>query len=248
MEQPEDQSTVALVEILWSDRVERRRGPRPRLSRDDVVAAAIALADGEGFDAVTMQRVADAVGAAKMGLYRYVPGKAELAALMVDHALGAPPAVPDGRWRDGLRTWATAMRERMAAHPWTLELTLGPRVPGPNELAWFEAGLAALRSTPLDGAQRLDVLALLTEHVRGSVQQAARTDRPESALADALGPVLARHGEHFPATVRAFADAAATGGRDDAFRFGLDLVVRGVEALVRDADVGVAPAPTPPAR
>src|SRR3984957_4776793 len=82
------------LDLLWGTRDRPRRGPRPSLSLDRIVAAAISLADEEGLANLSMQRLAERLGCAKMALYRYVPGKSELVALMVDAALGDPPEPP----------------------------------------------------------------------------------------------------------------------------------------------------------
>lgn len=221
--------------VLWPEDGPRKRGPRPRFTLDEVVGAAITVADAEGLDAVTMQRVADELGAAKMALYRYVPGKGELTALMLDQALGAPVEQrgPSG-WRPRLRRWGLTLHERMAARPWTLELTVGRRTPGPRELDWFEQGVAALRGTPLHGSEALDVLALISNHVRGSVEQGAAIDDPEAALADQLGPILAAHADRYPHTLAAFTAAGEAGQRDGALRFGLERILDGVAALITE--------------
>ncbi|MEE2057414.1 TetR/AcrR family transcriptional regulator [Rhodococcus artemisiae] len=231
---PEPGSAPSLTEALWPDPPRTKRGPKPRLTRDEIVSAAAATADTDGIDAVTMQRVADVLGVAKMSLYRYVPGKTELVALALDHALGNPPALRSGPWRDRLRGWAIELHRRMSAHPWSLDITVGTRIPGPHELAWFEEGLLALRETPLDGSQRLDVLAMLTFHVRGSAQQKSGSDRPEAELAELLGPILATHSDRFPETAAAFADRVDGARRDDAFSFGLDRILDGVATLTAE--------------
>ena len=228
-----------VASVLWPQDGPRKRGPRPKFTLDEVVGAAIAVADAEGLDAVTMQRVADELGAAKMALYRYVPGKSELTALMLDQALGAPPASRGpAAWRPRLLRWGLAMHERMSARPWTLDLTLGRRTPGPYELDWFERGVGALQATPLHGSEALDVLALISNHVRGSVQQAAAGEDPEAALADQLGPILAAHADRYPQTAAAFATAGESGQRDDALRFGLERILDGVAALIAERSCG----------
>ena len=88
--------------LLWGRQEAGRRGPKQRLSTDEVVKAAIALADAEGLAALSMRRVAEAVGVSPMSLYTYVPSKAELVDLMFDRAL-ATAADPDDAvvgWRD----------------------------------------------------------------------------------------------------------------------------------------------------
>src|ERR1700761_2345616 len=81
-------------ELLWGEPPRPRRGPKPSLSLERIVAEAIALADADGLANLSMQHLAERLGCAKMALYRYVPGKAELVALMLDPGLGAPPPAP----------------------------------------------------------------------------------------------------------------------------------------------------------
>src|SRR6266496_4469960 len=99
---------VSSAELLWGQRERPSRGPKPGLSLDGIVRAAIKIADAEGLDAVSMQRVAAEFGFATMSLYRYVPGKSELIDLMIDTAIGPPPdlSVIPGGWRPKLTVWA----------------------------------------------------------------------------------------------------------------------------------------------
>ncbi|NYI07720.1 TetR/AcrR family transcriptional regulator [Allostreptomyces psammosilenae] len=77
--------------LLWGPRVRPARGPKPTLDLDRIARAGIEIADAEGLAELSMQRVAAQLGVTKMALYRYVPGKAELIALMVDAAIGPYP-------------------------------------------------------------------------------------------------------------------------------------------------------------
>ena len=81
-------------DLLWGTRQRPRRGPKPSLSLERIVTEAIALADAEGLANLSMQHLAERLGCAKMALYRYVPGKAEMVALMLDAGLGDPPSAP----------------------------------------------------------------------------------------------------------------------------------------------------------
>jgi AcrR family transcriptional regulator len=76
-----------------------------------------------------MQRVADALAVTKMALYRYVPGKVELVALMIDIGIGEAPRLGriTGGWRPKLDQWARQMFSRFSQHPWALEATVGAR-------------------------------------------------------------------------------------------------------------------------
>jgi AcrR family transcriptional regulator len=220
--------------LLWPDDLPPRRGPKPRMTLEKVVEAAIAVADSEGLPAVSMQRVADQLGATKMSLYRYVPSKAELTSLMLDSALGFPPAAVRraSGWRDGLTLWTTAMHTCFTTHPWALELSVGARVLGPNELAWLEAALGCLTNAPLSAVERLDVLALLAGHARGVVQQQASGPAPERAVGELMSRVLATHAADYPHTAAAFVESADAAGRDEALAFGLDRILDGIAALV----------------
>ncbi|MGW5365845.1 TetR/AcrR family transcriptional regulator [Actinopolymorpha pittospori] len=229
--------------VLWGRTSTPRRGPKPTLSVETIAQAGIRVADADGLVAVTMQRVAQELGVTKMALYRYVPGKVEMVALMTDVAIGAPPATattpdraghqPGGpAWRPRLETWATRMYERFSAHPWALEATVGARPIGPNEVAWLEEVAAALADTPLGGAETLDVAAALSGQVRMVAQQAAAygADSPEQSLLATLGALLAEDEDRFPAVTAALADTA--GATDQALDFGIQRLLDGVELLI----------------
>jgi len=217
--------------VLWTPPPAPRRGPKPKFTLDGVTDAAIAIADAEGLDAVTMQRVAERLGTTKMALYRYVSGRADLDAVMLDRALGEPPTLAADDWRAGLRAWAATIFTRMTARPWTVELAQRPHVPGPLELRWYERGLAAMSQLPLTGGERLDVLALITGHIMAVVRLEAGAASPEADLTSGLGPILGERAEEYPLTAAAFAEAATLGERDQALGFGLERVLDGIASL-----------------
>jgi AcrR family transcriptional regulator len=219
--------------VLWGTTTPGgKRGPKPKFSVEQIADAGIAIADRDGLDAVTMQFVADRLGAAKMALYRYVPGRTELEAVMLDRAFGGPSTSQDEQWPEALLRWATQLHERASARPWAVELVQRPHLPGPNELAWFEAGLFAMRELPLTGGEKFDTLAMLVGHVMSIVRQQAAGPAPEDELAAALAPVLANRAGHFPLTTAAFArqDRAE---RNAALRFGLTRMIAGIEVLAQ---------------
>lgn len=220
--------------VLWAQPAQRTRGPRPRHSLDDIAAAAITLADDEGLDALTMQRVAERLGVAKMALYRYVSSRAELDAVILDRVLGEPEEIDGTGWRALLTGWATAIYTRVLPHPWGVELAQRPHTPGPNELTWFEAGLGAMSDLPLRGSEKLDLLALLVGHVMSLVRQGAGTTAPEETLAAGLAPILVTHADDYPHTAAAFAEAGQNSARDNALSFGVDRVLDGIAALVTE--------------
>ena len=215
------------VEFLWHERSRPSRGPKPALTLDQLTDTAIAIADAEGLAAVSMQRVAAVLGYTKMSLYRYLPGKAELTAAMLERAVGAPPELPAG-WRAALTEWAERLLARYARHAWAIEATAGDRPIGPNEVGWLERGLAALPAG-LTGAERMDAVATVAGHVRMIAGQAGTG---EAGLTAAIGLVLREHADRFPAVAAAVAEVAEHGGGDQALRFGLERILDGLAALI----------------
>jgi AcrR family transcriptional regulator len=218
------------VELLWGTQQRGRRGPKPALSLERIVAEAIALADAEGLANLSMQRLAERLGFTKMSLYRYVPGRAELTALMLDTALGTPPAGSANDWRTGLRLWSETIFERYSAHPWAIELTTGQRPIGPNELGWIEAALTSLTGTGLTGSERLDTIVLVNGHVRSLAQQLVTTESAAVYTAQ-LAETLSAAGDDYPATQTAFAEERQSGS-DNALQFGIDRILDGLAVLI----------------
>jgi AcrR family transcriptional regulator len=235
-------ATPSALDLLWGTPQRPRRGPKPSLSRDRIVAEAIALADAEGLASLSMQNLAERLGCAKMALYRYVPGKAELVALMIDEAIGDPPPAPDqpagtdeAGWRGVLREWARTIYRRYRAHPWSIEATTGARPNGPHEMAWLESALTALAGTGLTGAERLDAVVLLNGHVRSLVQVAPPGQEDlEGEMARQALVALSAHADRYPQVMAAFAEGPGPGGRDNALDFGIDRILDGLGALIAE--------------
>jgi len=237
-------SAPTSLDLLWGTAQRPRRGPKPSLTLERIVAEAIEHADAEGLASLSMQRLAERLGCAKMALYRYVPGKAELTALMLDAALGPAPApasapAPDQPgdaepWRAQLRAWAMTMFERMLAHPWAHELAQGVRPLGPNEVGWMESALTTLAGSGLTGPEALDTIALLAGHVRSLALQAAAAggDSLEAGLGRQVAQALVGQAGRYPRTVAAFAESGPPGARDNALDFGIDRILDGLGVLI----------------
>ena len=166
----------------------RRRGPRPRHTHVQVVEAAVAIADGQGLDAVTIRSVAARLGAGAMSLYSYVPDKQALIYDMVEQVsaeLELPPEAT-GDWRADLRLVAGRQRALLHRHPWLISAMSHRQPLGPATLAYLEFTLAALEPTGLDAATRLETAALLTGFVTNLAQaELADRDAPASPAAAA---------------------------------------------------------------
>ncbi|WP_040782486.1 TetR/AcrR family transcriptional regulator [Nocardia pneumoniae] len=232
--------TPTALELLWGTQQRPKRGPKPALSLERIVAEAIALADAEGLANLSMQRLAERLGFTKMSLYRYVPGKAELVALMLDAALGAPPemtaaeSAAEDPWRGRLCLWCETLYQRFRDHPWSLEVSVGVRPIGPNEVAWMESALGALAGTGLTNAERLDTIVLLTGHARSLVQQTRVMDAQtfEKQLAEQFAEMVAAAADRYPESAAAFADEGAAAGGEGALKFGIGRILDGLAVLI----------------
>src|SRR5258706_5114502 len=134
-----------------------------------------------------MQGLAAALGFTKRSLYRYVTGKAELVALMVERGIGEPPDIDINDWRVALKEWSHHLLAAYLRHSWSLEATLGPRPIGPNELGWMECAVSIVPTTGLTGSERLDAIAVLAGHVRAIALQAMVSRHPEGDITVMIG-------------------------------------------------------------
>lgn len=158
------------------------------LSRARIVAAAIAVADDEGLGALTMRRVASALGVATMSTYRHVAHKGELVLLMADAAFGEvrPPAGAPG-WRDQLEASARAQWNAYRRHPWLAQVVSVTRPQAmPHGVAHTEAMLAAFEGIGLDAADILHATVTLVAYVRGVALnlEAQARDEQDSGVSD----------------------------------------------------------------
>ena len=219
-------------ELLWGRRRRGSRGPAPGLSVERIADAAIALADAEGLGALSMRRLARDLGVATMGLYRYLPGKVELLDVMVDSVIGEEAVAEEGRWRERLAASARASRALHERHPWLAPATLARPPLGPNAVAAYERLLAAAASSGLRAAETVAAVGLIAGYGRaaaGRAEAAARTERfwaERSAFwEEHYDP------ERFPA-LTALYEAGAFDDPPDAFEFGLQRILDGIEALL----------------
>lgn len=231
--------------LLWRPAPVGRRGPRPGLTLAGIAEAAIALADAEGLSAVSMARVARRLGVTTMALYRYVPAKDALLALMLDSVLAevvASTSAPDpspgerGRpvWRVWLERWCHSQLRLARVHPWAVDPAVVTGMPGPAQVALIDQGLRALEGTPLTWSERAAVVGRVSLHVLAEGQIVAAEVAAERAAAAAAtagtgadaDPVEAAHPAlmDFGTLLRAVADpeqhpvlteAVAAGAFDD---------------------------------
>jgi AcrR family transcriptional regulator len=225
--------------------------PRRGLSVEKVVTAAVELADAEGLDAVSMARVAKALGFTTMSLYRHVRSKEELLVLMMDRVMQMPPAQPYAGWREGLAGWAWDLLRMVRSHPWVLYVRISPPPATPSSVELMERGLVPLADTPLSEEQRASLILMVNGYVfwqarletelapgERSGDEASGRGSGDPATDPLVAYVTVMHtlvDERWPAVRRlveagVFDDEEDT--RDADFEFGLERILDGVEALV----------------
>jgi len=228
-----DQPLPRTLEILWGDAATPRRSSG--LSRERIVAAAVELADAEGLAALSMARLAERLGCGTMSIYRHVANKDELVTFMLSTAPGPPPGpTEDTDWSDALTGWAIGLWDVYHRHPWVLQAAAaGPPV-DPGQLAWLNAGLAALAGTGLTERDKLAAVMAVLHYVRGAAAlaiEAGQVDGPDYAGLLRRVP----DAERFPALAAAV-DAGAFDDEDGdhraEFRSGLGQLLDGIAAKI----------------
>jgi AcrR family transcriptional regulator len=221
-------------ELLWGLRAAATRGPKATLSVDKIAAAALAIADAEGIEAVSMQRVAETLDFTKMSLYRHVSAKSDLIAVMIELAVGEPPDLRRvrGGWRPRLERWARLLSATWEAHPWLPGVTAGERVMGPREMGWVEVAVAALDVTPLTADERMDVVTVISGHLRNTHGLDVAGTQPWHDLT--YRELLRVHHDRFPA-LHALATRHIRKPRQTR-EFGLRCVLDGVAAAIDAAN------------
>lgn len=165
------------VATIWTRPFpEGRRG----LRREEIVRAAVAVADEGGRHALTMQAVAARLGpVTPMALYRHVGSKDGLTDLMLDAAVAEVdvPAAPGADWRADLAGLAARTWQMIVRHPWWAELVHTRPPAGPHLMRRTEFMLAVLTGQGLPVGSAMTYAALLDRHLVGAGLQAAEEHR-----------------------------------------------------------------------
>jgi AcrR family transcriptional regulator len=244
---PDQPALPPVIDLLWGRRERGKRGPRPGLSADAIVEAAVRVADAEGLEAISMARVAAELGFTTMSLYRYVTSKDELLQLMFNaSALGAESLVIEGDdWRTRLRNWSVIQRDMLDLHPWITQMPMpGPPL-APNSLHFVERALAALGGTGLADSDKLRIIGLLSSYTLSEARfanDAMRAAKAAGAAGAAPAPPLTYEAllralvdePTFPNLYRiAWSPAPADPWTErQEFLAGIDLILDGVQALI----------------
>jgi AcrR family transcriptional regulator len=164
-------------------------GRPARFTREQLAQVAFQIADQEGFDAVSMRRVAQELGAGTMTLYNYVRTKDELVALMDDQLMGellVGEEVLARPWRDAFTAILRRTYRLRVQHPWSLTALQNAGM-GRNGLRHAEQTLAALEGSPFSDEQKLTVMAVADSFVDGHALHRAEVtagQAPDAAVGD----------------------------------------------------------------
>jgi AcrR family transcriptional regulator len=222
---------------------------RPAWSREQIVATALRIADAEGWEAVSMRRIAAELGAGTMSLYHYVRTKDELVAFVSDAIMGEllipDEELPDG-WRDGLAEIARRTRAVFARHPWILRhFGEGEDTPGPNGMRHFEQSMKVAARTGVGLEQQFEFTMLVDEYAFGHAVHSAEEnpfgpdggERERTMLAYVEEQLKTGEFPHIEALaaddmVGTFRRIQAAAADENRFERGLQVVLDGIEQAI----------------
>lgn len=215
--------------------------PKGGLSLGTIVLAAIRLADDNGIEAVSMRKVAAAMGSGTMSLYNYVAGKDELVELMIDQVHSEMPA-PDSEldWREQVRILVRGEWELLHRHPWILQTNLTRLALGPNLMDHTERMYTALESVGLKGVYLARSADLIWSFLLGAARSSTVEAQTVASTGESVEDYYSARMEfweryfdpqRFPAHTRIWTD----GGFDDELDeldFGIERLLDAIELLV----------------
>ncbi len=221
--------------LTWTKERGKRRGPAPDLTQ--IVCAAVALADTEGMEAVSMRRVAAALRSGTASLYRCIDGREELLDLMVDAVLSDDPQPPpSGDWRADLTAFARQLRVLLRRHPWLGPQIAGRPTLGPNALDRYEFALTATTSLTADATSAVGVVDTVMAYVLGATaremaeaETQRRTGMTEQQWRALVGPYVQQivQSGRYPQVTKAVREAEDL-DHEQRFESGLACVLDGI--------------------
>ena len=247
MEKPDDVDRT--LGLLWRRTLgtpQGTRGPKQRVSVDEVIRAAITVADEEGLPAFSMRKVADRLGLTVMSIYTKVPGRYQLIDMMPDEVDEERelPAHP-GPLRERMTGVARQMWDEFHRHPWLLQVENSRPWLGPNISDRYEWQLAAIEGAGFTDLEMDQVVTLLSGFTAAAARASvdARRTAAQSGISDAEwwainAPVLERvmPAAAYPISGRVGSAAGqeynAVGDPERSFRFGLDRILDGLAGLL----------------
>ncbi len=211
---------------------------RTRLSRERVLAAAVAFADERGIESLTMRKLGEALGVEAMSLYNHVANKDELLDGMVDivfSEVGLPSGEVD--WKTAMRRRAVSARQVLSRHRWAIGLMESRTSPGPATLRHHDAVIGCLRGAGFSVAMAAHAFSLLDSYVYGFALQEATLpfDTAEQTAEVAEMILSGLQPDQYPHLTELAVEHVLKPGYDygNEFEFGLDLILDGLELAAR---------------
>ena len=213
--------------------------PRLPLTRERVLAAAVALADRGGIESLSMRKLAQELGVEAMSLYHHVANKDDILDGLVDVVFGEIdlPTGEDG-WKAAMRRRAISAREALRRHPWATGLMESRPTPGAANLRHHDAVLGVLRGAGFSVELAAHAYSLLDSYIYGfALQEASLPFHTPEEAAEVAQAIMAEFpaSEH-PHLTEIAVDHVLQPGYDygNEYLFGLDLILDGLErALAR---------------
>ncbi len=206
----------------------RKAGRRPRVSREQVLDAALELADEGGLASVTMASVGARLGVEAMSLYRHIGNKEEMLDGLVDRVFAEIDVPADARdWRDALRRRAVSAQAALRRHPWAIGLMESRSQPGPQTLGHHDAMVAILFRAGFDGRGATRVYNLLDSYIYGfALQEATLPFNSPEEMASMSEQMLAAVADAYPHLATVQRELVGSGfDYADEFEAGLDIIL-----------------------
>jgi AcrR family transcriptional regulator len=208
--------------------------PRPRLNRERVLQAAVALADAGGLDGLSMRKLGEDLGVEAMSLYTHVAGKDDLLDGMTD-AVFAEIDLPVGGqdWRTAMRERAISARAALSRHPWAIALMQSRTSPGPATLRHHDAVIGALRLSGFSVELTAHAFSVLDAYVYGFALQQQSLPFETAEEAAEVGRLMAARmpADQYPHLAEFTVEHVLQPGYDYGaeFELGLDLILDGLD-------------------
>ncbi|MFB7501367.1 TetR/AcrR family transcriptional regulator [Streptomyces sp. NPDC056161] len=209
-------------------RSRRARPAKPALTREGIVAAAVAVLRAEGLRKVTMRRLAQELDTGPASLYVYVRNTDELHAAVLDELLGTVGRVAaEGSWRERLTAVLTEYTGMLLAHPTLARSALTARPSGPHYLRLIETLLALLDAGGVPPAQAAWGVDLLLQHATATAAEHAGQDAAPADW-DALGGAVHGASEQTHPHIAATAGLLLSGAPEARLAWAFDALVNGI--------------------
>ena len=207
---------------------------RPRLNRERVLQAGIALADDAGIEALSMRKLGEQLAVEAMSLYKHVANKDDLLDGMVDDVFAEiDNAADEQNWRATMRRRAVSVRQVLKRHPWALPLMQSRTNPGPSTLSNLDSLIGVLRGAGFSIVLTAHALSVIDAYIYGfAIQETALPFDTEERSTEVVQQILAAMPpDEWPHLVEFSREHVLKPGYDygQEFEWGLDLVLDGLE-------------------